>query len=136
MYDNIGSKVKTFAIVSCIIGIISSIILGFTIISRDNTIIYGLLVIFLGVFFSWLSTLALYAVGYIADNTDAILRKINNKATFKTDSSESPANNPLYKKPEGAKTDTIGSWWCSCGASNRDTDSSCSVCFKQRPNKK
>ena len=139
MFDNIGSKVKTMASVFCIIGIIAYMFLGFHLMARQN-FIYGLVVILLGALFSWLSTLALYAIGHIADNTDLILKKLNNKATFRVESPESPAADipkaTPYKKPETPKGQSNGSWWCSCGASNRDTDSSCSVCFKQRPNKK
>ena len=138
MFDNIGGKVKALATVLCIIGIVASIILGLMLLSMN--ILLGLIVAALGSFISWLSSLALYAIGHTAENTDMIVRRLNKRQPEKSDTqtiSDSEVHYATkYKKPEGVKTEQVGSWWCSCGASNRDTTNTCSVCFEQRPNKK
>ena len=140
MFDNIGSKVKTLATVSCIIGIVASIIIGLMLLQAN--IIYGLIVAILGSFVSWISSLAIYAIGHTAENTDIIIKKLNKRpsGTATTEETQTTSNSDInyfakIKKTEANKTEQVGSWWCSCGASNRDTDSTCSVCFKQRPQK-
>lgn len=77
MFDNIGSKCKTVAKVVCWIGIIGSVIVGFVLITTglnlsggasELYLALGLLTLAVGSLISWLSTLALYALGEIAEN--------------------------------------------------------------------
>ena len=139
MFNNIGKKVKIMAQVICFIGIVAWIIVGISYCLHWRAFFTGILVAILGSFLSWLSSLALYAIGHIAENTEAILRKLNNKSTFRTEVSETlTADIPKatqYKKADAEKTQSVGSWWCTCGAINKDSASSCSVCCKQRPQK-
>ena len=135
MFNNIGNKVKIMAQVLCIIEIVACIITGIFYILHWRALFSGILIAVLGSFLSWLTNLALYAIGHIAENTDIIVRKLNNKNTLKNESANSPTTDNLktiqHKKPiEKAQLD--GSWWCSCGALNRNSDISCSVCFKKR----
>ena len=67
-FDNIGSKVKTLAKVTCWIGMAFSAIYGIVLIAMNQAIL-GLLVIVLGAFGSWLDSLALYAIGESAENS-------------------------------------------------------------------
>lgn len=138
MFDNIGSKVKTMAKVFCGIGIGSSIILGIVSIFTSNFFV-GLLIAALGSFVSWISTLALYAIGEASENTNIILRKIkkietNQTNQIKTTESEIQTNQetPMQKNENNSSK----KWWCSCGAENKDIATTCSVCFKQRPSNK
>ena len=113
MFDNIGRKVKTLATVSCIIGIVASIILGLMLFSIH--VIYGLIVAMLGSFISWLSSLALYAIGQSAENSDKILKilqkvsidslnKNDNPKTEITTSIENNSNIHKINESEEAKT--------------------------------
>lgn len=90
MYDNIGGKIKAFAKVICIIGIVISCLVGFLAIlgtlsassavssysSRASSnlagagIIGGLLYAGLGSLISWLSTLVLYGFGHLVETQE------------------------------------------------------------------
>ena len=147
MFDNIGSKVKTMATVICVLGMIASVILGIITIIGGQFLI-GLLTTVIGAFISWLSCLALYAIGESAENTEIIFQKIKtieNKlekiaSTHTTPSPEdkNAPNIPSVPKPDpsiNAKY-ASGSWTCLCGAKNPSSARTCSVCFKSRPTQK
>ena len=140
MYDNVGSKVKTLASISCIIGIIASIITGVTTIIAGN-VLGGVLTCAIGAFASWIASLALYAIGHTAENTDIILKRLKNMDANQTHAS-TPENVeiPRYTHTQQPKTpkskDVAGSWWCSCGAANRNSSNTCSLCYKPRPTQK
>lgn len=140
MYDNVGSKVKTLASISCTIGIIASIITGVTTIIAGN-VLGGVLTCAIGAFTSWLASLALYAIGHTAENTDKILKRLKNMDANQTLAS-TPENVeiPRYTQAQQPKTpkseDVAGSWWCSCGAANRNSSNTCSSCYKPRPTQK
>ena len=146
MFDHIGDKVKTMATVFCIIGIVASIIVGAAFILRGAFII-GIIIAAVGAFISWLSCLALYAIGETAENTNRIIHKINtienmvNKA-LNNSQPEAQKTTPSHTQTTTAqikpnsKDLTEGSWWCSCGASNRNSSNTCSSCYKPRPTQK
>lgn len=73
MFNDIGGKLMKCAFVLTIIGIISSIIWGIILMLQSFWI--GLLVIVLGVVFSWLSSWALYAFGEAVDHIDTLARQ-------------------------------------------------------------
>ena len=75
MYNNIGKKCKTVAVVVCWIGVISSIILGIFLISL-NSVLYGFLYIVAGPLISWVGSLGLYGFGEIVENSIAIVEKV------------------------------------------------------------
>lgn len=66
MFSNSGSKVKTLALVQTWIGIAASIIGGIVLMSLDQSLL-GFLTMVFGAFLSWLTALALYAIGEAAD---------------------------------------------------------------------
>ena len=82
MYDNIGGKIKVVAVAGGILGIIASLIVGFSLISQSSyyaqTAPMGLLVIFVGSLASWLSSFCLYGFGELIEKTGA-----NNEALVK-----------------------------------------------------
>ncbi|MBR3879957.1 MAG: hypothetical protein IKJ24_07570 [Clostridia bacterium] len=140
MYNNVGSKVKTFASISCIIGIIASIITGVTTIIAGN-VLGGFLTCAIGAFASWIASLALYAIGHTAENTDMILKRLKNIDTNQTNSSiNENIEIPKYaqtQRPQAKTSETTsGSWWCSCGVANRNSSNTCSSCYKSRPTQK
>ena len=71
MFQNIGKKVTTLASVICWVGIIGSVIMGIILLA-SRQVLPGILTILLGSFVSWLSCLALYAIGYCANGVDEI----------------------------------------------------------------
>ncbi len=92
MYSNIGGKIKVLAKIICIIGIIVSVIsgLGIIIVSSISynpglSVFGGLLVIVLGVLFSWLSTFFIYGFGELIEKVTEIESEIRNQKSFNRD---------------------------------------------------
>ena len=78
MYNNIGQKIKHFAMTLFVIGTVCSILMGsYIVIFLDlDMAAVGILVVIIGSFLSWVSTFLLYGFGEliekateIADNT-------------------------------------------------------------------
>ena len=64
MFDNIGSKIKSLAQIVCWLGIIVSAVSGLAImISNEETVFVGLLIILLGSIGSWVGSFVLYGFG-------------------------------------------------------------------------
>ena len=84
MFDNIGDKLRTFAAVLFLLGIIASVVLaiisfanaGDAYYNDEQTLftIMGLVYLVVGSLSSWLSSLVLYALGDIYDNAEEIAR--------------------------------------------------------------
>lgn len=92
MYSNIGGKIKVLAKIICIIGIIVSVIsgLGIIIVSSISynpglSVFGGLLVIVLGILFSWLSTFFIYGFGELIEKVTEIESEIRNQKSFNRD---------------------------------------------------
>lgn len=92
MYSNIGGKIKVLAKIICIIGIIVSVISGLGIIIVSSigynpglSVFGGLLVIVLGVLFSWLSTFFIYGFGELIEKVTEIESEIRNQKSFNRD---------------------------------------------------
>ena len=95
LYDNVGSKMKKTAKISCKVGIVVSIVGGIALtIAGEETLrlggswargtglgllIPGLVLLVLGPLFSWLGYMKMYALGEMAENsdiqTDLLVRK-------------------------------------------------------------
>ena len=73
MFNNIGSKIRGLAIGGFVIGALVSVIFGIVLLSIDATIT-GLIYLFIGPVVSWLSSLLLYGLGQLIDDT-AIIRE-------------------------------------------------------------
>lgn len=58
MFDNIGGKIKVVAKIECWLGIISSIIIGFNLISTEEELLMfaGILVMIVGSITAWLGS--------------------------------------------------------------------------------
>ena len=74
MFEYPGSKLKAVAFVYFIIGALFSLIYGLILM---NETFFGLVFIILGVFFSWVTSLMIYAFGVITDEI-----KQSNKNTY------------------------------------------------------
>lgn len=125
MFRNVGEKLKVVAIISLIIGIIASFIIGIVEIIGLQFIV-GIITIALGIVSSLIPAWVLYAIGEIAENTEAILSmlvRIN-----------SNNENNTKIKPVGKYADSKDdSWICSCGERNPNIVSSCQICNRSRP---
>lgn len=68
MYTNIGSKIKGLAKAIFFLEAIPLCILGIVIMKHDDDLMaVAFIVMILGVLFSWISSLLLYAIGEIVD---------------------------------------------------------------------
>ena len=100
MYENIGSKLRVFAIVSCIIGIVGSVIYG--IILFFTNFLIGLAVIVLGSLISYLSSWIAYTIGETSERLDVVEKKLdriarmmsNNQASTSATNAPAPAPAP------------------------------------------
>ncbi len=72
MFDNIGQKIKTLAMVVCYIGIVASVLIGLTMLVSDDPL-NGLLIGGLGALGSWVGSFALYGFGQLIENTDKLV---------------------------------------------------------------
>ena len=73
MFDDIGSKLKTLAKVSTILGIIGSVIAGCALMGDD--FLTGLLILVLGSVFSWIGSFTVYGLGQLIENTDELVKQ-------------------------------------------------------------
>ena len=78
MFNNISGKLKVWAIITVIIGNISAIISGVSLISQGEGFgIIGIVIMFAGILSSWLTAWILFGLGDLIDTTDAIYSKVN-----------------------------------------------------------
>lgn len=74
MFDNIGSKIKDLALIVCWLGITISVISGLAIIlSNEETVFVGLLIVLLGSAGSWIGSLVVYGFGQLIENSDTLV---------------------------------------------------------------
>lgn len=91
-YNNIGRKIKSFAVKQAMFFMISCCILGLIIMFEDGTLIsWGVVLIVIGIFCSSVSTYILYGFGELIDKACQISDSINNlkvnDVNYKTDDS-------------------------------------------------
>ena len=90
MFNNIGEKIKTLAIIITILGIVASVISGIAFIvssivdSYDVSrlaagIILGVLTMVVGSLLSWISSFLLYGFGELIENSTIIKEKFADK---------------------------------------------------------
>ena len=91
MYDNIGEKIKSLALLIFIIGVIVSVVAGVAILLLDGEIfiVLGILIIATGSFIAWISSCFAYGFGELIDKTGETKAKSNYKIMDKTKISRS-----------------------------------------------
>lgn len=143
MLDNIGGKIKTLAVVVCIIGMIASVIGAFVIWgmhdSRYNpTIWLGFIVLLAGCLGSWIGSFFTYGFGQLIESNEeevALLRRIDNQikaaqnqnnAAQTTSGQRSGAEKQVKMLPKG--------WKCpDCGYDYNGADKTCcDICGARR----
>ena len=72
MFENVSQKIKMLAMISTIIGIIFSAILGITLLMQDY-LLGGLIAFIIGSICSWISSFITYAIGQTLENTEKLL---------------------------------------------------------------
>ena len=134
MFDNIGGKIKTLAVVICVIGMISSVIGGIVLWTQNSryapTILPGIIVIVAGCLGSWVGSFFTYGFGELIENTDRIVyntsRMANNQGSAPA-ARTTPINPPRPVVSSG--TTDAGFWRCkSCGTTNKSHDVFCRDC--------
>ena len=78
MYDNIGGKIKSWAVWIFIVEAIAAIIGGIALIANDNGLV-GFLTIVFGPIAAWVSSWLLYGFGQLIENSDIIAEEYNRK---------------------------------------------------------
>ena len=79
-YDNIGGKIKSCAVWIFTVEAILAIIGGFMILlSDEDMILAGILVIVLGPIAAWISSWFLYGFGQLVENSDIVAAEYNRK---------------------------------------------------------
>ncbi len=69
MYDNIGEKIKSLAFVIFVIGTISSIIYGISVLSKPFGILFALIIFFIGPISSYIISLFVFGFGELIENS-------------------------------------------------------------------
>ena len=70
MFDNIGSKIKSWAKIVCWVGIVISVITSLTF--MENAAFLGLMLLTIGPLVSWVASLFLYGFGELIEKTTEI----------------------------------------------------------------
>lgn len=154
MFKNIGSKIKTTAIVVTILGIIGSVIGGIVVMAantyRNPTILIGILIIVLGCLGSWLGSFVLYGFGqliedlgecknhlrFLANSNSGLTGTVRKQGSVSA--STPPENNKSKDTPTSCptvQTSPVSSgypWICDkCGARNAASATVCRDCGEQ-----
>ena len=84
MFANIGEKLKTFATVVTVLGIVASVSVGIYIFAQfgEAAVGPGLMVLVFGPLFSWLSSLSIYGIGravVTSEENNRLLKEIKEK---------------------------------------------------------
>jgi hypothetical protein len=87
MFNNPGRKIKTYATVVAVLGIIASVIGAVSLWVQSGRSYYGggalvasgFVVLIGGVLFSWICGLMVYGLGQLIDDTQAIRRNVESK---------------------------------------------------------
>jgi len=124
MFNNIGSKIKGWAVFCCILGMVASVIGAVVIWVSRMGFFYGLSILVFGCLGSWMGTWVLYAIG-----------DTNEKVTFLISRGAYgyPVDKPSAKKVIAQGKEAIrepekhsnGNWICVCGRENQHVVSSC-----------
>ena len=79
-YENIGDKIKGLAQMAFVVEAIAAVIAGIALmISDEDLILYGLLVLIAGPIIAWVSSWLLYGFGQLIENSDIIAEEYNRK---------------------------------------------------------
>lgn len=122
MFDNIGEKIKSLAVVTTWIGIISSIIGGLFMLINGS--VGGIFVMIFGSLGAWIGSFVLYGFGQLITNTDII-------AAASQGTQPSPSAQPIPAVPHTPVAPVMPTdpWVCAqCGFTNHPRVGTCQSC--------
>ncbi len=123
MFKDIGSKIRGLAIGCFVIGAVVSVILGIVLLCNDATVI-GLIYLFIGPVLSWLSSLLLYGLGQLIDDT-AVIREVT--VAMQSGNYETPLGDDTAVASGNQNESNLG-FCTNCGAPRMDIGAFCSSC--------
>ena len=144
MFDNIGEKIKTLAVVTCGMGIIASIIGAIALWMQDSrynpTAFSGVLVLVLGSLASWIGSFFTYGFGELIENTNTIhLDNLKIQELLKKPKEENASSTTVthpMRRSQSQSTESLLSndeWECAfCGMRNAKRTNSCINCGCRR----
>ena len=146
MFDNIGGKIKTLAVVTCGLGIIASIIGAFALWIQSSdynpTAFSGVLVLVLGSLASWICSSFTYGFGELIENSETLhADNLKIQELLKTQKVESAGSTPVVHPVRISKSHFANSapatsndlWECpQCGMKNSKYDDRCIDCGSKR----
>lgn len=122
MFDNIGEKIKTLAVVTTWVGIIASIVGGFVMLVQGT--FEGLLVMVFGSLGAWIGSFVLYGFGQLITNTDVIAASAKGNEGSASKAS-APADAPVAAAPAAPAQP----WCCAnCSFTNHPRVGTCQRC--------
>lgn len=81
MFDNIGGKIKTLAVILCVLGIIASFAGAVALWAQssryNDTILEGVAILVAGCIGSWVGSFFIYGFGQLIENSDLMVEKLN-----------------------------------------------------------
>ena len=129
MFENIGEKLKGLAVFLCWGGIVSSVIGGISLMIRA-LILAGLLTAVLGSLCSWISSWVIYAIGEIAENTEATRQvTVLNNARLNNKKEEAKKKQILAVFKSTSKKTSTSHYCPHCG--EVVTSRNCDMCGKE-----
>lgn len=140
MFDNIGGKIMTLALVICLLGMVASVISGVVLIFSDMTVV-GLVTIVAGCLGSWLGSFCLYGFGHLIECMDDVrdsLKVIERNTKDATAAAPVRKPLPVVQKPAAVTPVSVNAvkpandWLCRCGMKNSTNAFFCSGCGNKR----
>lgn len=140
MFENIGDKIKTLAVVLCVLGMIASVIWG--IVLFFSSFLSGLLVLAVGCLCAWTGSFTLYGFGELIEETqrsrainEQLLAALHPQQEQPSESAQRAANVGSYTIPGAKETAAPVStgWTCKyCNAQNRASATACFKCGESK----
>lgn len=101
LFNNVGAKIKKWAMIACVLGTALCLLLGLILICLDAGSA-GVLLIFIYPIIIWLSSLFTYGFGQLVENSDKMRKAL-------------PVNQPLPCKKCGKVNNTDSKFCIACG---------------------
>ena len=136
MFDDIGGKLKGFALLSFWVIVILCVIGGFSLMTTGNNGLAGILVMICGLGLAWESTAAIYAIGETAENSshimeqnEEIIKLLNKAAPSETASNSNKSSAQVYVWRYNKTSAQDDLWRCAkCMYDNPGSVSMCQRC--------
>lgn len=140
MFENIGGKIKTLAVIVCVLGIVASFAGAVNLWmanSRYNpTIVPGVVTLVAGCLISWVGSFFTYGFGQLIENSDRMVERLERLEACSRDpeAKAAPAPSaPVSYAPVNRRKAAEAEWKCGkCGTVNKETAIFCRDCGEYR----